>query len=93
MRALIFRRVGLIEAGVGPIVIGEEHNPDVLRLTNFLRRNGHPYRNLDPADDSCAQTLVERFNVTSEELPIVLCPGGQLFAIQVNPSSHAASDW
>ncbi|HLO19641.1 MAG TPA: FAD-dependent oxidoreductase, partial [Sphingomicrobium sp.] len=83
MRALILRRVGLIEAGVGPIVIGDEHNPDVLRLTNFLRRNGHPYRSLDPADDSCAQTLVERFNVTQEELPIVLCSGGQLLR---NPS-------
>jgi thioredoxin reductase (NADPH) len=83
MRALILRRVGLIESGVGPIVIGEEHDPDVLRLTNFLRRNGHPYRSLDPANDSCAQTLVERFKVTSEELPIVLCPGGQLLR---NPS-------
>ena len=28
--------------------------------------------------DSCARTLVQRFNVASEELPIVLCPGGQL---------------
>ncbi len=84
MRALILRRVGLIEAGAGPIVIGDEHNPDLLRLTNFLRRNGHPYRSLDPAGDSCAQTLVERFNVTQEELPIVLCPGGQLLR---NPSN------
>ena len=78
MRALILRRVGLIEAGAGPIVVGDEHNVDVLRLTNFLRRNGHPYRSLDPADDSCARTLVERFNVATEELPIVLCPGGQM---------------
>jgi thioredoxin reductase (NADPH) len=78
MRALILRRVGLIEAGAGPIVVGDEHDSDVLRLTNFLRRNGHPYRSLDPENDSCARTLVERFNVASEELPIVLCPGGQL---------------
>ncbi len=78
MRALILRRVGLIEARAGPIVIGDEHDADVLRLTNFLRRNGHPYESLDPGSDSCARTLVERFNVTAEELPIVLCPGGQL---------------
>ena len=78
MRALILRRVGLIESGAGPIIIGEEANADVLRLVNFLRRNGHPYRSLDPKDDSCAQTLVERFEVTPEELPIVLCPGGQI---------------
>ena len=83
MRALILRRVGLIEAGAGPIVVGGEHDADVLRLTNFLRRNGHPYRSLDPANDNCARTLVERFNVAPEELPIVLCPSGKLLR---NPS-------
>jgi len=78
MRALILRRVGLIEAGAGPIIIGDAANADVLRLVNFLRRNGHPYQQLDPSDDTCASTLVERFNVVAEQLPVVLCPGGQI---------------
>jgi thioredoxin reductase (NADPH) len=78
MRALILRRVGLIESGAGPIVVGSEDNPDVLRIVNFLRRNGHPYQQLNPANDICARTLVERFSVMPEELPIVLCPSGQL---------------
>src|SRR6476469_27876 len=83
MRALILRRVGLIESGAGPIVIGADADADVLRLTNFLRRNGHPFRSIDPSADSCARTLVERFKVEPEELPIVLCPTGQLLR---NPS-------
>ena len=83
MRALILRRVGLIEAGAGPVIIGPEANGDVLRLINFLRRNGHPYQSLDPEADSCAQTLVERFRVEPEELPIVLCPNGSVLR---NPS-------
>jgi thioredoxin reductase (NADPH) len=83
MRALILRRVGLIEAGAGPVIIGGDSDPDALRLFNFLRRNGHPYRSLDPATDTCAQTLLERFHVAAEELPIVLCPNGQLLR---NPS-------
>jgi thioredoxin reductase (NADPH) len=83
MRALILRRVGLIEAGAGPIIVGHEANGDVLRLVNFLRRNGHPYRNLDPETDTCAQTLIKQFKIAPEELPIVLCPGGQLLR---NPS-------
>jgi thioredoxin reductase (NADPH) len=83
MRALILRRVGLIETGAGPIVVGQEADADVLRLTNFLRRNGHPFHQLDPREDSCARTLVERFHVEPEELPIVLCPTGQLLR---NPS-------
>jgi len=83
MRALILRRVGLIQAGAGPVIVGDEADADVLRLVNFLRRNGHPYRQLNPSSDSCARTLVERFNVEPEELPIVLCPAGQLLR---NPS-------
>lgn len=79
MRALILRRVGLIESGGGgPVIVGEAGDGNVLRLVNFLRRNGHPYVQLDPEADGCAGTLVERFEVEPEELPIVLCPGGQL---------------
>lgn len=83
MRALILRRVGLIETGAGPIVIGPEGDADVLRLTNFLRRNGHPHQSLDPKTDNCGRTLIDRFSIAPEELPIVLCPGGQILR---NPS-------
>jgi len=62
MRALILRRVRLIESGgVGPVIVGHAEQPDVLRLANFLRRNGHPFQLLSPDTDSCAQTLIERF--------------------------------
>ena len=78
MRALILRRVGLIERGAGPVVVGSEEDGDVLRLVNFLRRNGHPYLRLDPQEDHCGRALLDRFHVEREELPIVICPGGQL---------------
>ena len=79
MRALILRRVGLLEAGSGgPVIIGHADNGDVLRLTNFLRRNGHPQQTLDPETDAEAKALIERFHVDPGRLPIVLCPGGQL---------------
>ena len=87
MRALILRRVGLIESGGGgPVIVGHAEQADVLRLVNFLRRNGHPYQLLSPEEDSCAQTLIERFEVVPEQLPIVLCPGGQLLR---NPDENA----
>jgi thioredoxin reductase (NADPH) len=79
MRALILRRVGLLEAGqTGPVLIGPAGSADMLRLENFLRRNGHPHRALDSATDSCAQTLLKRFTIQPEHLPIVLCPGGEI---------------
>ena len=42
------------------------------------RRNGHPHQTLDPDTDSCAKTLLERFHVEPSQLPIVLCPNGQM---------------
>jgi thioredoxin reductase (NADPH) len=43
MRALILRRMGLLETGAGgPVIVGRAGNGDVLRLEGFLRRNGHP---------------------------------------------------
>jgi thioredoxin reductase (NADPH) len=87
MRALILRRVGLLETGAGgPILVGHAGNSDLMRLANFLSRNGHPYTRIDPADDADAIALVERFHVHEEELPIVLCPGGQLLR---NPTEAA----
>lgn len=79
MRALILRRVGLIETGAGgPIIVGSASNRDVLRLEGFLTRNGHPHQRLDPETDSCAQVLVEKFQVAPSDLPIVVCPDGSM---------------
>src|SRR5437899_8237822 len=79
MRALILRRVGLLETGAGgPVIVGRAENGDVLRLQGFLRSNGHPHQRLDPETDPEAKALIERFHVDPGQLPIVLCPGGQL---------------
>src|SRR3984893_18393372 len=79
MRALILRRVGLLETGAGgPVIVGRAEDGDVLRLEGFLRRNGHPHQRLDPETDPEGKALIERFHVDPGQLPIVLCPGGQL---------------
>ena len=79
MRALILRRVALLEAGAGgPVIVGLERNVDVIRLAAFLGRNGHPYTILCPGADTEAQAMLDRFQVDASELPIVLCPNGQM---------------
>ena len=86
MRALILRRIGLMETGAGgPVIVGRADNGDVLRLQGFLRSNAHPYLRLDPETDPEAKALIERFHVDPGQLPIVLCPGGQLLR---NPSER-----
>jgi thioredoxin reductase (NADPH) len=84
MRALILRRVGILEKGTGgPIIVGHVNDGDALRLKSFLTRNGHPYQWVNPEEDAEAKALIERFHVDPGQLPIVLVPGGQLLR---NPS-------
>jgi thioredoxin reductase (NADPH) len=83
MRALILRRVELIEQGVGPIIIGHASQADVLRLQGFLSRNGQPHLRLDPAVDHVAHVLMEHLGVTETELPVVLRSDGTFLR---NPS-------
>ena len=86
MRALILRRVALLQSTiVGPIIVGRETNRDVLRLEGFLSTNGYPHRRLDPDTDACASTLLERFEVSRDELPIVVCPSGSFLR---NPTEN-----
>jgi thioredoxin reductase (NADPH) len=77
MRALILRRVGLIETQAsGPVVIGSPTSADVVRLQNFLSRNGHPHHVLDPSTDREASELIARYGPGDAELPLVINPDG-----------------
>jgi thioredoxin reductase (NADPH) len=77
MRAMILRRVALIEeGGAGTILIGTPGSPDVVRLQTFLTRSGLPNLLLDVRLDDEGRALVERAGVLPEELPIVVCPAG-----------------
>src|SRR5260370_15878128 len=75
MRALILRRVALIEAGTGgPVLIGPESSPDVVRLQGFLARNAYPHQLLDPAKDDDAARLVQQYAHDPADLPLAVCP-------------------
>lgn len=77
MRALILRRVNLIQGGVGgPVLIGSPELGGVVRLQGFLSRNGNPYHLLDPATDKDAADLVARYSPEPGDLPLVVCPDG-----------------
>ncbi len=87
MRALILRRVGLIEMGAGgPVLIGAPLSPDMARLRNFLSRNGIPHVILDPASDPDAQAFIERYAPSPGDLPLAACPDGSVLR---NPTESA----
>jgi thioredoxin reductase (NADPH) len=87
MRALILRRVSLIQGGVGgPVLIGSPQSADVIRLQGFLTRNGYPHHLLDPASDKDAADLVARYTPTPKDLPLVVAVDGRVLR---NPGESA----
>jgi thioredoxin reductase (NADPH) len=79
MRALILRRVSLIQEAVGgPVLIGSPRSGEMVRLQGFLTRNGYPHHLLDPSVDDEAAELIARHAPTPAELPLVVCPSGSV---------------
>ena len=90
MRAFILRRVELIAAGVGDIVlIGSTYSADTLRIKEFLMRNGHPYTSIDLERDSDVQNLLDNFQISASEIPVLICRGQLVLR---NPSNQQIAD-
>ena len=86
MRAFILRRGFLIEVGAGPVLLGRSESAEVMRLQNFLRRNGIPYTLIDPEADRDASHLIQQMGFAKAELPIAICPDGTMLR---NPGEKA----
>lgn len=85
MRALILRRVGLIESeAVGSVLVGQPGEAELVRLQGFLTRNGYPNTLLDATQDAQGQALVERLGIHAEELPLMICPNGTVLKRPTN---------
>ncbi|WP_407935194.1 FAD-dependent oxidoreductase [Cupriavidus plantarum] len=83
IRALILRRVSLIEWGEsGPVLIGRPGSGALLHLESFLRSNGEPYRVVDAREDAGAAALIEQYGAAAGD-PVAVCPSG---AVLVNPT-------
>jgi thioredoxin reductase (NADPH) len=84
MRAFILRRVGIIRYGHGAVLVGPGHGADTLRLQRFMTRNGYPHRVLNTESDPAAGGFLECFQITPEQLPVLILPGE---VVLKNPST------
>jgi thioredoxin reductase (NADPH) len=89
MRALILRRVGLLERGLGPVLLGRAGSPEILRLQAFLTRHAYPHLVLDCASDRGRQ-LIDELALPPEDLPLLICPCGRVLK---RPSNEEAGAW
>jgi thioredoxin reductase (NADPH) len=90
MRAFILRRVELIARGLGDVVlVGSNHCAGTLRVKEFLTRNGHPHAFIDLDRDPGVQELLDRFHVTSADVPVLICRGEIVLR---NPNNQQIAD-
>jgi thioredoxin reductase (NADPH) len=90
MRAFILRRVELVAAGLGDVVlIGSTNSAGTLRIKEFLMRNGHPYAFIDLERDPDVQNLLDSFRIAASEVPVVICRGKIVLR---NPSNQQITD-
>jgi thioredoxin reductase (NADPH) len=90
MRAFILRRVELVAAGVGDVVlIGSANSAQTFKIKEFLMRNGHPYNYIDLERDQDVQALLDTFHISASEIPVLICQGK--FVLR-NPTSQDIAD-
>lgn len=90
LRAFILRRLMLITRELGNVlIVGSRHSANTGRLREFLRRNDHPYTYLDLDEDHGSQALLDRFQISVADIPMVICNGK---AVLRNPSILELAD-
>ena len=90
MRAFMLRRVELIAHELGDVVmVGSAHCAGTLRVKEFLTRNGHPFHYIDLDRDADAQALLDKFQVSTADVPVLICGAD---AVLRNPSNAQIAD-
>src|SRR6202521_2061282 len=90
MRAFILRRVEFIAHGWGDaVLLGTNNSSGTLRIKEFLTRNGHPHAYIDLEDESRVQEMLDHFQVTRGDVPVVSCRGKTVLR---NPTNQQVAD-
>src|SRR2546425_12743099 len=90
LRAFILRRLQLIDRGYGDVVVlGSHHCSGMLHILEFLTRNGHPYTVRDLDTDAESQELLDRFHLSANDVPVVICRGRSVLK---NPTIQQLAD-
>src|SRR5271170_94164 len=90
MKAFLARRLSLRDTGQSNVVVlGSRYSADTLALREFLTRDGHPFTYFDLDSDPVTQDLLDRFGVTTADIPVVICNNRQVLK---NPSTKEIAE-
>ena len=79
MNAFLARRLSLKDTGQGNVVIlGSNYSANTLLVREFLSRDGHPFNYFDLDTDPTTQEMLDRFGVTTDDIPVVICNNTQV---------------
>lgn len=74
MNAFLARRALQREAGKGNVVVlGSKYSSETLKIREFLTRDGHPFGYFDIETDAMTQELLDHFDVSIQDIPVVIC--------------------
>ncbi len=86
LRTFVLRRLELIAQGFGDVVlVGSNHSAGTLRIKEFLTRNNHPYAFVDLDRDDSVQDLLDRFQISVADVPVLICRGKTVLRNPGNP--------
>jgi thioredoxin reductase (NADPH) len=90
MKAFLARRLSLRDTGSGNVVIlGSRYSANTLVLREFLTRDGHLFTYFDLDADPVTQDLLDRFSVSTEDIPVVICNNSLVLR---NPTPNAVAE-
>jgi thioredoxin reductase (NADPH) len=90
MSAFVLRRAELIARGLGDaVLVGSNHCADTLRIREFLTRNNHPYSEIDLDREAAVQELLDHFEVSIDDIPVLICRGKTVLR---NPTNQQIAD-
>jgi thioredoxin reductase (NADPH) len=90
MNAFLARRLSLKDTGQGNVVIlGSNYSANTLTIREFLVRDGHPFNYFDLDTDPITQDMLDRFGVTTGDIPVVICNNTQVLR---NPTTKEVAE-
>ncbi|WP_322068187.1 FAD-dependent oxidoreductase [Paraburkholderia bannensis] len=93
MRALILRRVGLIESGSGIVLVTDTRTQKLNVLQAFLTRNNIPHAVVNADADGEVSQYLEKWSRQRPEYPIVLSPDGVILHAPTEAQLAEALGW